>query len=197
MMGPSGPADLSRCPSPWKLWLRRLERFFAVIGLSFVAFHATMASSIIVSPSMAPTLMGTSWYDGDRVLTERVSYWFRRPRRWEVITFRRQDGMLVMKRVVGLPGEKLQLLAKGELVINGVAVPRPAALAQLHYIPVSLVFEDRIVDCGEGYFVLGDDSMDSDDSRFEGPVPPNWIVGRAWLIMQPWSRFGWVNRAAS
>lgn len=105
--------------------------------------------------------------------------------------------MLVMKRVVGLPGEKLQLLAKGELVIDGTTVIRPAALAHLRYIPVSLVFEDRIVDCGEGYFVLGDDSLDSDDSRFEGPIPPNWIVGRSWLIVQPWARFGWVNRASS
>lgn len=54
--------------------------------------------------------------------------------------------------------------------------------------------EDRVVDCGEGYFGLGDDSMDSDDSRIEGPIPPNWIVGRAWLIVQPWARFGLVNR---
>lgn len=178
----------------WRVWLRRLERVFAVIGLTLVLFHATLVSSIIVSPSMSPTLMGNSWYDGDRVLTERVSYWFRRPRRWEVVTYRRQDGMLVMKRVVGLPGEQLQLRPKGELVINGTPISRPAALSQLHYIPVSLVFEDKTVDCGKGYFVLGDDSMDSDDSRFEGPIPPNWIVGRSWLIMQPWSRFGWVNR---
>ena len=41
------------------------------------------------------------------------------------------------------------------------------------------------MDCGDGYFVLGDDSRDSDDSRFNAPVSPGDVVGRAWLILAP------------
>lgn len=98
-----------------------------------------------------------------------------------------------MKRVVGLPGEKLQLRNNGDLVINDAVIPRPAQLSQVRYLPVALVMDDRSVDCGSGYFVLGDDSMDSEDSRFEGPIPSSWILGRAWFIFQPVTRKGWVN----
>jgi signal peptidase I len=99
-----------------------------------------------------------------------------------------------MKRVVGLPGEKVQMRNSGELLIDGQVVQRPASLSHLRYIPIGKLCEDRPVDCERGYFVLGDDSKDSEDSRYEGPIPAEWIVGRAWLIVAPWSRFCWVNR---
>ena len=47
--------------------------------------------------------------------------------------------------------------------------------------------------CGSGYYVLGDDLKDSDDSRFNGPVPADRIMGRAWLIVWPMKRLGWVR----
>ena len=177
----------------WRWWLRKVEHVFAVLGVMWVWFHFTLMSSVIVSPSMAPTLQGKSWSDGDRVLTELVTYRVRSPRRWEVITFRRSDGMIVMKRVVGLPGETVQMRHRGELVINGQVVERPASLNHLRYIPVGNLWEDAAVECRSGYFLLGDDSKDSEDSRYDGPIPASWVVGRAWVIVRPWSRFGWVN----
>lgn len=98
-----------------------------------------------------------------------------------------------MKRVVGLPGEKLQLLKNGDIAIKDTVVPRPKSLSHIRYLPVALVLNDQSVDCGSGYFVLGDDTMDSEDSRFEGPIPSSWILGRAWFIFQPADRMGWVN----
>jgi signal peptidase I len=174
-------------------WLRIIERIFAIFGVSFLLLHVTLMTSVIVSPSMSPALQGHSWSDGDRVVTELVSYRFRQPRRWEVVTFRRADGAIVMKRVVGLRGEKLQLHKNGDLVINEAVIPRPESLSHVRYLPMSLVLDDRSVDCGPGYFVLGDDSTDSEDSRFEGPIPASWILGRAWFIFQPFTRMGWVN----
>ena len=189
--GPTASGPPRRFGIRW--WLRIIERTFAIFGLSFLLFHLTFMTSVIVSPSMSPALQGHHWSDGDRVVTELVSYRFRRPRRWEVVTFRRADGAIVMKRVVGLPGEKLQLRSNGDLVINDAVVPRPTSLSQVRYLPVALVMNDKSVDCGLGYFVLGDDSMDSEDSRFEGPIPSSWILGRAWFIFQPVTRMGWVN----
>lgn len=189
----SAPKGTSRRRG-WRWWLRQVERAFAVIGVMWVMFHFTLMSSVIVSPSMAPTLQGQSWSDGDRVLTELVSYRFRSPRRWEVITFRRADGTIVMKRVVGLPGEKVQMRRNGELLINGQLVEQPESLNHLRYIPIGNLIEEKAVDCQRGYFLLGDDSKDSDDSRYDGPIPTEWLVGRAWLIVAPWSRFGRVNR---
>jgi hypothetical protein len=47
--------------------------------------------------------------------------------------------------------------------------------------------------CGAGYYVLGDCSADSDDSRYNAPVRPDQLIGRAWLILAPGGRRGFVN----
>ena len=69
----------------------------------------------------------------------------------------------------------------------------PPELDFLDYIPFGNLTAGGTVECGEGYYVLGDDTRDSDDSRFNGPVPPEQILGRAWLILDPAERRGLVN----
>ena len=67
-----------------------------------------------------------------------------------------------------------------------------AMLAQLNGF-FSIVEQMSAVDCGDGYFLLGDDSADSWDSRYEGPFERWRVRGRAWLIVGPSGRRGWVN----
>lgn len=179
----------------WIHWgLRKVERCFALIGLACVVYLSGFHYSCVVSESMRPTLQGTNLSNGDRVLTEKVSYFLREPRRWEVLTIRREcDGLEVMKRLVGLPGEELQVLRDGKLVINGTEVNPPSSLRHLKYLPVANIHGDKVFDCQEGYYVLGDESMDSDDSRFNGTVSKAEIIGRTWLIVGPEDRRGWVN----
>ncbi len=98
-----------------------------------------------------------------------------------------------MKRVVGLPGEQLQVLRDGQLVIDGREVNPPAELSFLRYLPVANIFGDKVFDCQDGYYVLGDEAMDSDDSRYNGTVSLEEIIGRTWLIMGPADRRGFVN----
>ncbi|REK19466.1 MAG: signal peptidase I [Planctomycetota bacterium] len=172
--------------------LRLLERGFAVVGVMTVVYVLTLDLSVVASPSMSPTLEGTSVDNGDRVLTEKVSYWFRRPRRWEVITFTRHDGLQIMKRVAGLPGEHMRLSKARELFVDDRQVHPPEALNQ-KYLRFGNLFAGEPVPCGDGYYVLGDETRDSDDSRFNGPVPPEQVVGRSWLIVWPLSRFGFVR----
>jgi signal peptidase I len=173
--------------------LRQAERVLALIGLGTIIYFTCFNLSRVTSGSMAPTLRGNDRHTGDLVLTERISLRFRQPRRWEVIAFRRDDGLQVMKRVVGLPGERVQIRRGGHVVIDGEEVTPPPSLAFLRYIPYVLVIQDKSVDCGDGYFVLGDDSRDSDDSRYNGPVPPADVIGRAWLILAPSEHRGFVN----
>lgn len=96
------------------------------------------------------------------------------------------------KRVAGLPGETVAL-RDGGLVINDRAVPFPASLSLLRYYSFGRLAPGKSEACGTGYFLLGDDSKDSQDSRFEGPLPPERIEGRPWLIVWPFSRLGFVN----
>jgi signal peptidase I len=129
--------------------------------------------------------------DGDWILTERVSYWFRDPRRWEVVRFDNSEATPVMKRVVGLPHETVGI-GRDTIIIDGEILERPRSTAQVRYYAYGNVSNGQRVDCGEAYYVLGDDSRDSWDSRFEGPVPKAKIAGRVWLRVWPLSRIGSV-----
>jgi signal peptidase I len=175
-----------------RAFLRWLERGLAFFGALVAFYWLTMDFSVVISPSMAPTLQGTNPDEGDRVITEKVSRWFRRPRRWEVITFINDTGDKRMKRVAGLPGESVQMVRPGELLINGEPVEYPSVLDH-KYLRFGNLTDGKAVTCGNGYYVLGDDLKDSDDSRFNGPVPNSRLMGRAWLIVWPWKRFGWVK----
>lgn len=171
---------------------RLLERGFALIGVAFVAYLLCFDLSVMTSGSMSPALVGESRRDGDWVLTEKLSYRFRRPRRWEVVTFRTEEADQRMKRVVGLPGERVSLIG-GEVAIGGTVPRRPESLGYLKYYPYGSLWRGRQVACGDGYFVLGDDSKDSQDSRYEGPLAEEAIVGRAWLIVWPPGRMAFVG----
>jgi signal peptidase I len=171
---------------------RWIERGLAVFGGLVILYWLTFDYSIIVSRSMSPTLKGTNLDNGDRVITEKVTRWFRAPRRWEVITFLDKEGMKVMKRVAGLRGENVQMRDTGHLLIDGREVQCSPSL-DLKYMRFGNLMEDKPVPCGDGYYVLGDELKDSDDSRFNGPVPARRVMGRAWLIVWPWKRAGWIR----
>lgn len=172
--------------------LRWVERGLAVFGVVCLVYVLTVDVSIVTSPSMSPTLQGKNVDDGDRVVTEKVTGWFRQPRRWEVIAFTRDDGVQLMKRVVGLPGESVQLSEDRQLMIDGRVVDMPPNLNR-KYLKFGNLFEGKPIPCGDGYYVLGDDLKDSDDSRFNGPVKPSRLIGRVWLIVSPRERFGFVR----
>ena len=176
----------------WQRWLRIIERFFAIVGVLLVIYHSCFELAIMSSHSMSPTIKGDTIYDGDWVLTEKISYWLRRPQRWEVLTYFDKYGVHIMKRVVGLSGETVHLQDKW-IWINGKKLKRPRRLAFLKYYNYGALKVNRKMQCGNGYCVLGDYSSDSLDSRYNGPLAPKKIVGRALLIVWPLSRFGWIE----
>jgi signal peptidase I len=172
--------------------LRWVERGLAVFGGIVALYWCTLDLSVVVSPSMSPTLQGTNVHNGDRVLTEKITRWFRTPARWEVITFIDKTGEKRMKRVAGLPGESVQMLSNGDLLVDGERVDVPQTL-NLKYLRYGNLMDGKPVACGNGFYVLGDDLKDSDDSRFNGPVAAEDVLGRAWLIVWPSTRAGFIE----
>ncbi len=174
----------------------RLARFIrdllAFFGLICLVYYAGFDLTKVISGSMSPTLCGDGGADSDWVLCERVSHWFREPRRWEVVQYTTDDRMLVAKRIVGLPNESIRLV-DGQPQVDGKQFETPNSLEYLNYKPQGNLANGHTQPCGDRFFFLGDDSEDSWDSRFDGPIKRSSMGGRAWLIVWPPSRIGFVN----
>jgi len=151
----------------------------------------------IPSGSMKPTLLV-----GDHILVNKFLYGVKipftdktlislsSPKRGDVVVFKypldtKKD---YIKRVVGLPGDRIELSNK-ELVINGQAVEDPHAKYSLHgnlrnFGPVT-VPDNHL-------FVMGDNRDESSDSRVWGFVPISYLKGKAFLIYWSWDsrKFG-------
>jgi signal peptidase I len=190
---PAGPAAAVRRPW-WRRGLRLLERFFAILGVLLLVYLLCFDLSMMVSGSMSPTLRGNGKLGSDYVLSEKMSYWFRSPRRWELVAFHNAEGLFVMKRVAALPGGNIRMERDGTIFVNAARVERPERLRSIRYYAYGTLAAGNTAKAGDGFFVLGDDSKDSQDSRWEKPVSWEAICGRPWLIVWPPHRIGFANR---
>lgn len=138
--------------------------------------------------SMEPMLQ-----NGDNLITDKITYRFRDPERFEIVVFpfKYEESTYFIKRVIGLPGETVWIDEDGTIYINGEVleenygkeVIRPDRIGRA-CVPITLG-EDE-------YFVMGDNRNDSSDSRTEmvGNVKKSDILGRAFMRIWPLSKFG-------
>ena len=142
--------------------------------------------------SMYPSLV-----HGERIIVWQLLY---SPEFSDIIVLEHTDGNLHVKRVLGVPGDRVDYL-NGEMMINGEVINEPY-IAQEPSMN-GFTFEDlcqirnRNEDCSvipEGYFlVLGDNRNRSGDSREYGLIHESQVMGRATLRFLPFSEFGLVN----
>jgi signal peptidase I len=191
--------SLSRLPKP----LRTLVDWALTITLAIIAvlaFQAEVAKPYrIPSPSMEPTLHCAKPVSGclsrmaDRVLVNRLVYRFHEPRRGDIVVFKAPArveaactaGGTFIKRIVGLPGEKLSM-RNGLVLINGVSLVEP--YLRPGYRGRESGDWARIA--GDRYFVLGDNRPTSCDSRRWGVIRRDDIIGRADVVYWPPNRAG-------
>ena len=183
--------------APKRSRLRRalaiIEGFLAVVGLFFLVYHSCFRIYYVTTSSMKPTLNGADAGEGDWVLVDKLTYHLRKPSRWEVATLRLPDEGLVAKRIVALPNEDISIQDQ-QVCIDGVPQVSPPSLQFLKYLAVGQVREGHSFRCGaQHYFVLGDQSEDSQDSRFEGDIDIGRFEGRVLLRVWPPSRIGFIN----
>ena len=190
------PEDTAPAPATRRFTVRKslrwAERVLALVGLCFIIYRLGFEVMVMTSDSMSPTLRGNAYDNGDRILVEKVTGWFRRPHRWEIYFFYDAEGTPVAKRIVGLPGEKISIRQQ-RIYINGSEIQPPERLRFLKFYPFGNLLGGKEADCGSGYYVLGDDSRDSYDSRYLGPVAGSRFRGRVWCILGPRGRRGFVE----
>jgi signal peptidase I len=94
-----------------------------------------------------------------------------------------------IKRVVGLPGDRIQII-DGHVYRDGVRERDPYIVPCGSGAPCS--FPDAITVPNGDYYMMGDNRPDSEDSRFWGPVPRAWIIGKAFFTYWPPTRIGFL-----
>ena len=156
-----------------------------VVGITFFIITFIGQRTYVSGSSMESTLS-----HGDNLIVDKITYRFASPKRYDIIVFpfRYKENTYYIKRIIGLPGETIQI-QDGVIYINdevltesyGREVMKSAGLAE---DPITL---------GEGeYFVLGDNRNDSMDSRDPGvsTIHRDEIIGRAWVRIWPLDEIG-------
>lgn len=165
-------------------WLREvLETILPAVLIAVLINFFLAQATQVHGQSMEPNL-----HSNQRLVVEKVSYRFHGPRRGDVVVLKspQQSSELLIKRVIGLPGETVEI-RQGRVCINGQELDEqylekstggnwgPTIVPPLHV------------------FVLGDNRSFSNDSRAFGVVPIKNIVGRAWVSYWPLDDVGVVH----
>lgn len=165
--------------------LSMLMYIVIVLVLAFVVIHFIGQRTQVSGPSMIPALE-----DKDNLIVDKLSYRFRDPSRFDIVVFPYyyEEETYYIKRIIGLPGETVQL-ENGSIYINGEVLEETYGKEATQD---SGIAENPIVLGDDEYFVMGDNRNESKDSRDPsvGNIKRADIIGRAWVRIWPFSKFG-------
>lgn len=181
--------NLLLIPARYKKSLIPLLDLIFNFAISFILF--SLIYGFVIQPhevngnSMFPSL-----YNRDYLITEKFTHYFKPYQRGNIIVFKNplDKSVLYIKRIVGLPGETIKIV-DNSIYINNEKLNEPylrsgITTSSIDYIKLG----DTEV------FVMGDNRIDSSDSREWGPINLKDIEGQAVFRYWPLSRFGFVNR---
>ncbi len=188
----------------WKLKGGKKPAFREWVESIVIAFIMAMfIRAFFIQAFKIPTgSMRMTLIEGDLILVDKLTYGakipftdkrlpaIRKPQRGDIIVFiypedRKKD---FIKRLVGLPGETVEIKS-GSIFIDGKPLMEPLFSRRYYYNRGDFTQEgQKIVVPADNYFVLGDNSASSKDSRYWGFVPHKNVLGRAVLIYWPVTR---------
>ncbi len=178
--------------------LGRLGSFFLDV-LEVVVFAVAIFLFVYLLVLRPHKIKGASmqpnYPDSEYLLTEKVSYYFGEPKRGDVVVFKPpvSDEDEFIKRIIGLPGEKVYV-SRGKVFINGKELKESYIASDVATLSGNFLPENTEVTVPAGeYFVVGDNRPHSSDSRSWGYVDKNKISGRAWLVYWPPDLAGFVK----
>ena len=166
----------------WQEALSWAKTIILTLLLAFAINNFVIVNALVPSGSMEDTIM-----TNDRIVAFRLSYLFRSPQRFDMVVFRGPEGdpTLYVKRIIGLPGDRV-IIQEGHVFVNGSSVPErydfvKGALVGNHGMlsEETGVLYPWVVPDGH-FFVLGDYRTNSVDSRqwSEVFIPRGRILGR-------------------
>ncbi|MBP3476719.1 MAG: signal peptidase I [Lachnospiraceae bacterium] len=160
-----------------------------VLCITYLIIHFVGQRTQVQGSSMEPMLSSE-----DNLIVDKISYRFHDPERFDIIVFpfQYEDNTYYIKRIIGLPGETVQIDTEGNILIDGEILDENYGKEVIQspgraYEPITLG-EDE-------YFVMGDNRNCSTDSRDPsvGNVRRENIIGRAWLRILPLDKWGFIK----
>jgi len=138
--------------------------------------------------------MEPNFYDHEYLIVDEITYRLHEPQRGDIVVFKypRNPQEYFIKRIIGLPGEKIQIKDGQVIIFNdtfkeGVVLDEPYLTQGVKTYALS----DEMVALGKDeFFVLGDNRNSSKDSRSFGPVHKSFLTGRVLLRGWPFNRVG-------
>ncbi|MGF1524102.1 MAG: signal peptidase I [Leptolyngbyaceae cyanobacterium] len=156
------------------------------IGIGvFIVLRWLTPISHVPSVSMEPTIAEDS-----KVLVNNTRFWFDTPQRGDVVVFDsgyragllEREKVRLTKRVVGLPGERIEVTPEGQVYIDGQRLQEAYVLSAIQAYPQTAIPEGH-------YFVLGDNRNNSHDSRVLGAIAADRIEGKVVAVVWPLGAF--------
>jgi signal peptidase I len=195
-------------------------RWIGWIGFIFLFLILTVAFDpkifvrefSVTTDSMSPTLFGNAKRPdgttavGDRIFVEKYAYWFSKPERGDIVVVKTDDissmwpeNEIYIKRIIGIPGDILSI-QDGHLFNHGQPVTEPPLLAKRAILntpvgtqPYLARAADTFVVSNDCYFVVGDNTTNSFDSRHWGTLLKINIIGKVSKIYWPLGRAGKIQ----
>ena len=137
--------------------------------------------------------MESTLNDGDNLIVDKITYRFKDPQRFDIIVFpfQYEENTFYIKRIIGLPGETVQIDLDGTIYIDGEALEENYGREIIKPENVGIAIKPIVLGEDE-YFVMGDNRNNSSDSRDPsvGNIHRRDIIGRAFIRIWPFSKFG-------
>lgn len=165
--------------------------FLIVLTVSVLIVIFVAQRTVVEGSSMNPTLT-----NGDNLIVNKITYKFSEPKRYDIVVFpyQHRKRTYYIKRIIGLPGETIQIDREGNIYING-------EILQEDYGKEVILDPGRASDPitlgDDEYFVMGDNRNDSSDSRdhMVGNVKKKDFIGKIWIRVYPFKDFGVIPHA--
>jgi signal peptidase I len=160
-----------------------------VLCITYLVIHFVGQRTQVSGSSMEPTLS-----NDDNLIVDKISYRFKDPERFDIIVFpfQYEEKTYYIKRIIGLPGETVQIDEEGNILINGEILEENYGKEVIQnpgraYEPITLGDDE--------YFVMGDNRNNSTDGRDPavGNIKREDIIGKAWLRIYPFDKFGFIK----